>query len=345
MRIVWPPQVPDEMLTSYLARVSIAYGTSPHKLMRLYAPGIQVWTRDIDVCASKALLKSLEYPSGKSLQMLYGLTLAGWHEVTRRSCDPPQGVYHWINSIGVHHRTRRRHGLAFCPKCLAQDGAYLRQWRLSFWTVCPLHQELLQDACPVCGAVIQPHRHSFDVRMCWNCNRFLTASASAAMEVSPLQSFLFRCLINPTKEFEFSGHACQGAEVLRGGDALLSALKPACRMLSMGSERGPRIEMRRLPERHADMAVLAHLLSLGPTALVAKAKSMGVTQRCFRQQMPPWTTRLVEQLPEGRARGGPVSNRSELRFAVEAQRKRIAGWREIRADVLFKMIGRSNEYR
>ncbi|MBH1783102.1 TniQ family protein [Stenotrophomonas maltophilia] len=168
MRIVWPPQVPDELLSSYLARVSIAYGTSPQKLMALYAPGFQVWTRDIDVCAPEGLLSCLTDPSGKSLQMLYGLTLVGWNEVTKRRCEPPRGVYHWINSMGIYHRTRLRHGLTFCPECLEQNGAYLRPWRLSFWTVCPLHQRLLQDGCPNCGVVIQPHRHGFDLRMCWN---------------------------------------------------------------------------------------------------------------------------------------------------------------------------------
>lgn len=344
MRIVWPPQVPDELLSSYLARVSIAYGTTPHKLMALYAPGCQVWTRDVDVCASRSLLERLAYPSGKSLQMLYGLTLVGWNEVTRRSLDPPQGVYHWINSLGIYHRSRQRHGLTFCPGCLEEDGAYLRQWRLSFWTVCPIHQRLLQDACPQCGAVVQPHRQGFDLRMCWNCNRSLTACESASSEVSPLQSLLFRCLINPERPFYFNGHACSGSEVLWGADALLSAFKPMWRRLGIGSERGPRIEMQRLVERHADIGMLERLLSLGPIGLVAMAHSMRMTQRYFRQEMPIWVSGMVRQLPEGRTRPGMVCSRTEIRTVGEAQTRRVKGWRELRAGLLFKMIGRSNEH-
>ncbi|WP_429001191.1 TniQ family protein [Stenotrophomonas maltophilia] len=345
MRIVWPPHVPDELLSSYLARIAIDYGISSHKLMALHAPGFQVWTRDVDVCASEALLERLTYPSGRSLQMLNGLTLGEWNAVTRRTCDPPQGVYHWINSMGVYHRTRLRHGLTFCPECLEENGAYLRQWRLSFWTVCPLHQRVLQDACPYCGAVVQPHRHGFDLRRCWYCNRFLTTSTTAAMRALPLQSFLFRCLMDPSNEVEFNGHCCSGAEVLWGSDVLLQSLKPVCRSMGMGPERGLRIELRRVPDRHADIELLSHLLGLGPAGLVAMGESMGVTQRCFRQQMPPWIKRLAEQLSAGRVNRGPISNRAELRSAGEAQRKRVSGWRGMRADVLFKMIGRSNEYR
>jgi len=70
MRIVWPPHVPDELLSSYLARIAIDYGISSHKLMALHAPGFQVWTRDVDVCASEALLERLAHPSGRTLQML-----------------------------------------------------------------------------------------------------------------------------------------------------------------------------------------------------------------------------------------------------------------------------------
>ena len=343
MRIVWPPQVPDELLSSYLARVSIAYGTSPQKLMALYAPGFQVWTRDIDVCAPEGLLSCLTDPSGKSLQMLYGLTLVGWNEVTKRRCEPPRGVYHWINSMGIYHRTRLRHGLTFCPECLEQNGAYLRPWRLSFWTVCPLHQRLLQDGCPNCGVVIQPHRHGFDLRMCWNCNRSLTTATSPVLDVLPVQSLLFRCLINPTRDFEFSGHTCSGSEALWGADTLLSALKPLWRGLGLASERGPRIEMRRVQERYTDMRMLDHLLSLGPAGLLRLAQSMRVTQRCFRQQMPAWIGGIAANLPEGRARRAVSSNRSELRSVGEAQRRRLGGWREMRAAVLLKMTGRSNE--
>lgn len=345
MRIVWPPQVPDELLSSYLARVSIAYGTTPHKLMARHAPGSQVWTRDVDVCASQSLLERLAYPSGKSLQMLYGLTIVGWNEVTRRSLDPPRGVYHWINSLGVYHRSRLRHGLTFCPECLEQTGAYMRQWRLSFWTVCPTHQRLLRDACPGCGAVVQPHRHGFDLRLCWNCNRSLTRCASDVLEASPLQSFFFRCLINPNRLFEFSGHACSGSEVLWGADVLLSGFKPVWKYLGIGADRWPRIEMQRVAERHADLGMLAHLLSLGPSGLVATAHSMHVTQRYFRQDMPLWIRRVVEQLSAGRPQRSLVSSRTEISSVSEAQRKRVSGWREMRAGLLFKMIGRSDEYR
>jgi hypothetical protein len=41
----------------------------------------------------------------------------------------------------------------FCPRCLAEDGAWLLRWQLCWSVVCPRHGVLLARFCPACGAV------------------------------------------------------------------------------------------------------------------------------------------------------------------------------------------------
>ena len=41
----------------------------------------------------------------------------------------------------------------FCPRCLAEDGAWLLRWQLCWSVACPDHRVLLARFCPECGAV------------------------------------------------------------------------------------------------------------------------------------------------------------------------------------------------
>lgn len=191
MHTNWPPPIPGELLTSYLARQAISHGVSPHTLVQLASPGTAVWNRDVDVSASSGLIDDLAVASGQPREVLEELTLGRWEEVTRRQPELLQGTYHWIGSIGVYHRRRLRSGLAFCPACLAEGGGFLRQWRLSFWTVCPIHQTLVLDRCPRCGAPAQPQRQGFDISVCWNCFTNLASARAVPAEVTVTQSLLF----------------------------------------------------------------------------------------------------------------------------------------------------------
>ncbi len=337
MHTNWPPPVPGELLTSYLARQAISNGVSPHTLMQLASPGMAVWNRDVDVSASCCLIDHLAVASGQPTPVIAELTLSQWEEVTRRQPEPVHGVYHWIGSIGVYHRRRLRPGLAFCPACLAEGGGFLRQWRLSFWTVCPIHQTLMLDGCPHCGAPAQPQRQGFDISVCWNCFANLATARALPAEATAAQSLLFNALVGPCDWFLPCNFRCSGKDLLWGVDALLSgfgtARSPAC------SSRA-RVEFRPVAARHADMQLVDSLVS-DTDALEDRASRYHLTQRCFRQDMPPWLAAVVDRLPSGRRNKGCSVIRQEMRMVGDAERKRQVGWREMRAALLFKMIGKA----
>jgi len=333
----WSPPVPGELLTSYLARQAILHGVSPHTLVQLASPGAAVWNRDVDVSASSRLIDHLAIASGQPTPVIAELTLSQWEKATRRQPEPVRGVYHWIGSIGVYHRRRLRSGLAFCPACLAEGGGFLRQWRLSFWTVCPIHQTLMLDRCPRCGAPAQPQRQGFDISVCWNCFTNLASARAVPAEVTVTQSLLFNALVGPCCWFLPCNFRCSGKDLLWGVDALLSGF---------GATRGPayssraRVEFRPVEARHADMQLTESLIG-DAVALEASADRCHLTQRSFRQSMPPWLAAVVGRLPPGRRNRGCSFNRREIRMVGEAERKRQVGWREKRAALLFKMIGKA----
>ncbi len=340
MQGMWSPPILDELLTSYLARQAIAHGSSAHRFAMLLSPSSQVWTRDIDVCATPRLVQDLATASGRSVETMEALTLTEWSRVTARREYAVKGIYHWISSIGVHHRRRLLHGQAFCPECLGENGGFLRKWRLSFWTVCPIHNRFLMDACSRCGEVIQPHRQDFDVRVCWNCSASLTALMAPVAQSTAAQSLLMEALITPHKVFDPCGFRCTGKELLWGIDTLLSAFN-ASRASGRPSNRAySRLEMCRVGRRHADMVLVDSLLANGVDGVRARAAQDRVTQRCFRQLMPPWMQSLSSLLPAGRRRRGYCGERREIQAATAAQLTRATGWREMRACLLLKMIGK-----
>lgn len=100
------------------------------------------------------------------------------------------------------------------------------------------------------------------------------------------------------------------------------------------------MEFRPVAARHADMQLIDSLVS-DTDALEDRAGRYRLTQRCFRQDMPPWLAAVVGRLPSGRRNKGCSVIRQEMRMVGDAERKRQVGWREMRAALLFKMIGKA----
>ena len=100
-------------------------------------------------------------------------------------------------AAGIFHRSRTRHGLQYYPDCLRTGPPhYRRAWRLGFVVCCALHDRLLDDACPHCGAPVVPHRASIGgMGICHACKGDLRDAGEArrspgihraALQSSPL---------------------------------------------------------------------------------------------------------------------------------------------------------------
>lgn len=159
---LWPwrprPQ-PDELLSSWLARIARGNSGKLHTFCHAVWPGLQIWNRDIDALAPAELVATLVSRTGVDGLLAEQTTLRPLEGVLfehLRVTGPTQ----WVRPLGVFHRTRLRGGQQWCPECLATDEEpyYRRRWRLAIASTCDRHGVVLADACHDCGAPAVPHR-------------------------------------------------------------------------------------------------------------------------------------------------------------------------------------------
>lgn len=156
---VWPahPQPrPDELFSSWLARLAHANGVSPHVLCALEWPRRRLLHIDLDRGAPPEMLERLARRASTTPARVQATTLgvlAGWLFERHDPLGRTRWLLPWAKIPGKHG------GCQFCPECLVEDGdePYLRRaWRLSFSTACPRHHRLLRVDCPGCGAGLAP---------------------------------------------------------------------------------------------------------------------------------------------------------------------------------------------
>ncbi len=163
---------PDELFTSWLARnATINYLQTP-TFINCYFPEYKnrLLNRDADIFAdeeisenfAKRMLLKPEDVFQTSLRSYAGYlseTVAG---STRNPLISP------IKLRGGYPRIK---GLRYCPKCLKEKEYFRKEWRLSFYAVCPKHGLFLIDSCPECGEPVLLTKRKLDMESfnCWNC--------------------------------------------------------------------------------------------------------------------------------------------------------------------------------
>lgn len=165
---VWPAYSKpkdDELLSSWMVRLSMAHGLKLHTFCSLAWPRRAIWNRDIDKSVDEGVLAVLSEKTDTPLERVRGATLSAYEGVLYEKHNP-FGNTLWIMPVGVYHRLRRHYGLQFCPRCLTEDREpyFRRRWRLAFVTVCVEHGVLLKDRCPRCGAAVNFHRDELGLR-------------------------------------------------------------------------------------------------------------------------------------------------------------------------------------
>jgi len=169
---LWPfhlkPEA-DELFSSWVARLALAHGIT---VRRFLAEGIALpvpqMSYDIDRGLKPVFLERLAIKTASSLAHVERSTLL----VYRPVLFPHNGAM-------THWTWVRRYctGLQFCPYCLYDDKIpyFRRHWRLSLFTVCEVHHQLLIEKCPLCGWSILPGRfvendiHAHRIGSCWFC--------------------------------------------------------------------------------------------------------------------------------------------------------------------------------
>ncbi|RUM92360.1 MAG: hypothetical protein DSZ27_04085 [Thiomicrospira sp.] len=150
---VHPHPYPNELLSSWLVRIAHANGEKVQTFTHQeFGTKHQIWNRDIDRLAPEWLLMALSERTATQIEIVRQTTLKRYEGVLFDH-SVSSGVEKWITPLKIYHRTRKSHGLQFCPECLKEDKEpYFRtQWRTAFHTFCPKHNVMMHDHCPCCG--------------------------------------------------------------------------------------------------------------------------------------------------------------------------------------------------
>lgn len=176
-------------MSSWMVRLAFANGYPLHTFYAcLLGYRGAIWNRDVDRHPPLALLDILAHHSGQLRETLHAMTLAAYAGVVFENLSHV-GNATWILPVGVFHRTRRRAGLQFCPRCLESDSIpyYRRSWRLALCAICERHLCVMQENCPRCKATIAFYRHGIgrgkeispqNLRLCHMCGFDLSQAPS-----------------------------------------------------------------------------------------------------------------------------------------------------------------------
>jgi hypothetical protein len=322
------PPLPGELLTSCLARNALAHGTTPYRFLALFWHGDPVWERDFDRDPA-SLLRLSRRPSapdwladvaahlGVARDIVEDATLMdmrvrlGGRGLTELGDTP------LMQSAGVHHRTRKRHALQFCPECLAEATAYFRKvWRLGFVVSCARHGTRLLDGCPHCDAPVVPHR-TMTMRMtdCHDCGRSILGRKGAGKgdgvpeSVLALQVSLCEVLSGDGRGPPGPWPGLEAFEVTRALLAVLASapvyarLRRSLGLAMLPAHRSGRIrfEQARLTDRVPHLDRVAGWMVDWPAAFRRGAEAAGLSRRTFaRNHLSPALAVEVAQLPDGR---------------------------------------------
>ena len=360
------PPLPGELLSSCLARNAHAHGSSAYRFLNLLWQDDPVWNRDFDRDPGSFgrigrrpgipdWLDDIALRIGVSRDVVEAATLAGYR--TRLAGSRRMGGdTSLLLSAGIHHRTRTRHALQFCPDCLEQGTPHFRkEWRLAFSVVCLKHGKPLAEGCGRCGAPVAPHR-SFTGMLtgCHACGgditkgNFHTTSAPVPLQARALQDALLRALPDGGTA---SYGPWPGREVFDAVRCLLavSAPSPVSTRLrrSLGLGEAPltgkerlRFEQCRHGTRATWLETVAMWMSDWPNAFHIGARAAGLTRRSFARAIPsPAVAEEVRRLPAGIARDRswvPVLDEPVLR---RLRRQDPAAYSQLRARRILLAVG------
>lgn len=177
--VIHPHPMKEELLSSWLIRVSIAHDTLPWSFMNMHFPEYHniSFSRDIDVWAPEDMLRKLSIKSHFTYEQLYSLTLRSYIGDILPIFNP-SGNNQYFSYIKVRGRSNKLYGQKYCPICLSKDETpyFRKQWRLVCITECIDHKTVLYDRCQKCKkpiSIYKFNKKNEGFTRCWNCGNRL----------------------------------------------------------------------------------------------------------------------------------------------------------------------------
>jgi TniQ len=322
----------DELLSSWLVRLSRAYGMEVGRFCASVWRHAAFWSRDIEGIYPE-VLEVLIDKTATPLARVFNTTLWGYHGFPAWELDG-SGVSPWLLSIGLQGGRRHRSWLQYCPYCLHNDPDpyFRRRGRLTFVTVCPRHRCRLLDRCVACGAPCNIDQVSSDaeaITHCYRCQFDARRAQAPTLDntagrhcLMQLQTLLIEGLHR--EQYPLSRTVSVSMEeflpVLRHLGRLLSTRKRSGELRSglcgeMGepyfepsfpSSQGRALEVLSVMDRFRLMLLLAWWLDDWPdqfVAICAMAKLTVTDLRSNFSNRPDWYEEAVGQVASGRFAG------------------------------------------
>lgn len=154
-----PRPLPDELLTSYTVRLALGLDLKPITFLNtVWGSARNLLAQDLDNFVPERVATRIAQGACIDVEAVGGMALSGYVG-TLLATHNPRGRNPWLLPTTIDNNRRRRHGLQFCPTCLAADPApyFRRRWRLAFVTSCTEHGVLLRDRCATCGEPVHQH--------------------------------------------------------------------------------------------------------------------------------------------------------------------------------------------
>ncbi|KAA0580164.1 TniQ family protein [Azospirillum sp. B21] len=178
-----PKPLPDELLSSWIARTAIANGLTPGHFIRAAWPEVRVAARDIDHVGPSHVVERMAARTLTDPERAWSTTLgsfSGFLFEAHAPADGRHGGTKWITRTRIAGGIWHWPGQQFCPACLAEDPVWMRRsWRLALSAVCPHHGCVLADRCGRCEAPVTVIRADHPGQ-CHACQGDLSLTPSAA---------------------------------------------------------------------------------------------------------------------------------------------------------------------
>ncbi|NVJ93310.1 MAG: TniQ family protein [Methylocystaceae bacterium] len=182
----------DEIFSSWFTRVAHSNGLSSAELYSVCVPDSRLFHIDLDRFPNDSLIEALAQHTGVSYKKIKSLTLSVYHGNVFADQSPKSRLI-WIPPANVSVKS---FGQQICPFCLLEnEEPYARvHWRLSFVTLCPIHQLLLVDRCTKCGKPISLLKLDpiLTFHRCFYCGTTLHSGSS---QKHPQHAFLLQDML------------------------------------------------------------------------------------------------------------------------------------------------------
>lgn len=181
---------PDELLSSWLMRLSLAHGMALRTFCAYLWPTLRVWGKDFDWRTDNDILVVLAQKTAVSLPRALTTSVKGYEGRLFQHFNPRR-YPPWLLLNAMRDYRRRLPALQYCPQCLHTDAHpyFRRHWRLGFITICITHRQCLHDRCPGCQEPINFHCLPPDaptLAACYRCEFDLRRSPTRVLENNPL---------------------------------------------------------------------------------------------------------------------------------------------------------------